>query len=97
MKTVSRNKFLLCFRPVVDVDDLVLNSKSGVDHSKKQALRYVGMEKKENMKNSASSSLLLDSGCSTSSSENSVILHSPKKRFSRVIKAVLFETIMVSS
>lgn len=103
MKNVSRNKFLLCFKPVVDMDQLVLNhSKVGVlDHSTDKSLKHLSREKKErdHMKRLVpNSSLLSDDNdtCSAviSSSENSLILHSSKKNLSRVIKAVFFETIL---
>ncbi|CAK7349978.1 unnamed protein product [Dovyalis caffra] len=101
MKNVSRNKFLLCFKPVVDMDQLLLDhSKVGlVDRSKNQTLKHLGREKKEDMKRLVSNSSLLShdkNRCSTifSSPESSLILQSPKKNLSRVIKAVFFETIM---
>jgi hypothetical protein len=106
MKNVSRNKFLLCFKPVVDMDQLVLNhSKVGVvDHSTDKSLKHLSREKKErdHMKRLVPNSSLLSEDndtCSAiiSSSENSLILHSSKKNLSRVIKAVFFETILVSS
>ncbi|KAL9342683.1 hypothetical protein Peur_066008 [Populus x canadensis] len=103
MKNVSRNKFLLCFKPVVDMDQLVLNhSKVGVvDHSTDKSLKHLSREKKErdHMKRLVPNSSLLSEDndtCSAiiSSSENSLILHSSKKNLSRVIKAVFFETIL---
>lgn len=105
MKNVSRNKLLLCFKPVVNVDQLLLLDHSivgVVDHSNNQALKILGRRKKEDVKRLVSNSSFLSDDnrrCSTiiSSSKNSLILHPPKKNFSRVIKAVFFETILVSS
>jgi len=103
MKNVSRNKSLLCFKPVVNVDQLLLDhSKVGVvDHSNIQALKLLGRRKKEDMKRLVSNSSFLSDDnrrCSAiiSSSKNSLILH-PPKNFSRIIKAVFFGTILVSS
>ncbi|KAJ6704381.1 hypothetical protein OIU85_030214 [Salix viminalis] len=73
-----------------------------LDHSKRWCcLKHLGRGKKEDMKRLVSNSSLLSddnsSSCSTtiSSSKNSLIRRSPKKNFSRVIKAVFFETIML--
>ncbi|XVF01879.1 hypothetical protein REPUB_Repub04eG0126600 [Reevesia pubescens] len=91
MKNVSRNKFLLCFRPVDVVDmDLMLEPKSVVgDRSHNhQALTYVGVKNKEDMKPSTTNS-------SVSDIENSVMIHRPgKKTFSQVVKAVVFEILL---
>ncbi|XP_058005387.1 uncharacterized protein LOC110632409 [Hevea brasiliensis] len=90
MKNVSRNKFFLCFRPVVDMDQQVLDSNAHVNHSKDQPLAYAGVENKKNAKHLRSKSLILDYGSSTSF-ENSLIFGSPRKTFfSRSIKAVFF-------
>ncbi|KAJ1394474.1 hypothetical protein SESBI_34176 [Sesbania bispinosa] len=62
MKNVSKNKFLTCFRPVVDIDAM-LDSGAAVDRSDKQ---------------------------------NRVVRQPPKRTFSKVIKAVVFETILNS-
>ncbi|KAJ6379163.1 hypothetical protein OIU76_015889 [Salix suchowensis] len=88
MKNVSRNKFLLCFKPVVDMDQLVLDrSKVGVgDHSARQAVKHLAREKKkmDHMKRLVpNSSLLSDDNYDTemiSSSENSLVLHSSKEK-----------------
>ncbi|KAF9670882.1 hypothetical protein SADUNF_Sadunf13G0115300 [Salix dunnii] len=97
MKNVSRNKFLLCFKPVVDMDQLVLDhSKVGVgDHPTRQAAKHLAREKKKRERLVPDSSLLSDDNYDTemiSSSENSFVLHSSKKNLSRVIKTVFFET-----
>ncbi|KAG2717165.1 hypothetical protein I3760_03G160600 [Carya illinoinensis] len=49
MKNVSRNRFLLCFRPVVDME-VVLESKGVVDRSGSQGFPYMSVENKEGIK-----------------------------------------------
>ena len=73
MKRVSRNRFLLCFRPVVDMEG-VLQAESLVDSSASQGLPFISVENKEETK----------------------VSMSPKRTFSRVVKAVMFGTILVS-
>ncbi|KAB2042386.1 hypothetical protein ES319_D02G212700v1 [Gossypium barbadense] len=94
MKNVSRNKFLLCFRPVVDMD-LMLDPKAVVvDPSQnRRALTYLTVKNKADiMKPSATQS---SSSSSVSDTENSIMVHRPgKKRFSHVIKAVVFEILL---
>ncbi|KDP44607.1 hypothetical protein JCGZ_19749 [Jatropha curcas] len=90
MKNVSRNKFLLCFRPV---DEVMLDSESAVKRSQNpSSLTIVGIKsRKGEMKKPRSKS----SSSSTTSADNSLILHPPRKTsFSRAIKAVLFEIIL---
>ncbi|XVE66273.1 hypothetical protein DITRI_Ditri08aG0067400 [Diplodiscus trichospermus] len=90
MKNVSRNKFLVCFRPVVDME-LMLESKNVVvDRSQNHhASKYVGVKNKEDMKPSATKS-------SVSDRKNSITIHrSGKKTLSQMIKAVVFEIILV--
>ncbi|XVE92848.1 hypothetical protein REPUB_Repub01dG0138500 [Reevesia pubescens] len=89
MKNVSGTKFLLCFRPVVDMD-LMLESKAVVvDGSQNhQALTHVGVKNKEDMKPSTTKS-------SVSDKENTITIHRPgKKTVSQVIKAVVFEILL---
>lgn len=74
MKNVSRNKFLLCFRPVVDMD-IMLESKGVLDGSASQGLQYVSVENKEETKETKA-------------------LMTPKRSFSRLVKAVMFDTIL---
>ncbi|KAL0001807.1 hypothetical protein SO802_015588 [Lithocarpus litseifolius] len=71
MKSVSRNRFLLCFRPVVDMEG-VLQAKSLVDSSASQGLPFFSVENKDETK----------------------VSMSPKRTFSRVVKAVMFGTIL---
>lgn len=73
MKSVSRNRFLLCFRPVVDMEG-VLQAESLVDSSASQGLPFISEENKEEKK----------------------VSMSLKRTFSRVVKAVMFGTILVS-
>ena len=73
MKSVSRNGFLLCFRPVVDMEG-VLQAESLVDSSASQGLPFISEENKEEKK----------------------VSMSLKRTFSRVVKAVMFGTILVS-
>ncbi|KAF9661829.1 hypothetical protein SADUNF_Sadunf19G0109500 [Salix dunnii] len=70
-----------------------------LDHSNNKALKHLGRGKKEDMKRLVkNSSLPSEDNCSCStiisSSKNSLILRSPRKNFSRVIRADFFETIM---
>ncbi|KAK6241609.1 hypothetical protein SCA6_006998 [Theobroma cacao] len=89
MKNVSRNKFLLCFRPVVDMDVMLESKAVVVDRSQNQASTYVGVKNKEDIKPSMTKS-------SVSDTENSIVILRPgKKTFSQVIKAVVFEIILV--
>ncbi|KAL4272534.1 hypothetical protein GQ457_13G006500 [Hibiscus cannabinus] len=90
MKNIARNKLLLCFRPVVDMD-LMLESKAAAavvnrPRNPYHALRYVdvGVETNEDSK--------LSSTTPNSDTRNSIMIR--KKAFSQVIKAVLFETIL---
>ncbi|XWS54269.1 hypothetical protein CRYUN_Cryun10bG0076300 [Craigia yunnanensis] len=90
MRNITRNKFLLCFRPVVDMD-LMLESKAAVDDRSQnhQALTYVGVKNKEDMKPSTAKS-------SVSDTQNSIMINRPgKKIFCQVIKAVVFKIILV--
>ncbi|XP_022749078.1 uncharacterized protein LOC111298616 [Durio zibethinus] len=89
MKNVPRNKFLLCFRPVADMDLMLESNALVVDRSQNhQALTYVGVNKKEDMKPSATQS-------SVSDTKDSIRIHRPgKKTFSQVIKAVVFEIVL---
>ncbi|XVF66922.1 hypothetical protein PTKIN_Ptkin10aG0079000 [Pterospermum kingtungense] len=89
MKNASRNKLLLCFRPVVDMD-LMLESKAvSVDRCQNhQALRHLGVQNKEDMKPSTSMS-------SVSETKTSIMIRRNGKRtFSQVIKAVVCEIIL---
>lgn len=73
MKSVSRNRFLLCFRPVVDMEG-VLQAKSLVDSSASQGLPFISVENKEERRFQCLRS----------------------EPFSRVVKAVMLGTILVS-
>ncbi|XP_022764002.1 uncharacterized protein LOC111309255 [Durio zibethinus] len=86
MKNATGNNFLLCFRPVVDMDLMLESKPVVVDRSQNhQALTYFGFKNKDDMKPSTPNS-------SVSNTENSIMIHrSGKKTFSQVIKAVVFE------
>jgi len=82
MRSFSKNKFL-CFRPVVDID-CMLNSEVAPHRSSPiHFSRHPTSEKQQMVKNSQ---------------PKSVYFHhvSPKRTISRVIKAVFYETILVS-
>ncbi|KAK1567161.1 hypothetical protein Q3G72_008800 [Acer saccharum] len=83
----NSNKFLVCFKPVVDMDQLVLESKSSVaiDHHGSKSQRRLPFNRinpenrSENVKKS----------------EKSMMVRCPSNRtLSKVIKAILFETIL---
>ncbi|CAL0303927.1 unnamed protein product [Lupinus luteus] len=78
MRNVSRNKFLLCFRPVVDIDDM-LESK---------------VENKHEMKKSSNTRSQFFDQVPTKISESWIMQHPPKRTISRVIKAVLSQTML---
>ncbi|KAE9593041.1 hypothetical protein Lalb_Chr19g0135561 [Lupinus albus] len=80
MRNVSRSKFLLCFRPVVDIDD-VLKSKDVNKHE---------------MKKSSDTKSEFFHQTSTNISESWIMQHPPKRTLSQVIKAVVFQTMLVS-
>lgn len=87
MKNVPKPKpkFLHCFRPVVDMD-MVLESK---------AVRIVEKKENKNENSLSTKTMSLDRGC-TVKSENTKMPPRPNRTFSRAIKAVVFETILVS-
>uniref|UniRef100_A0A2P2J137 Uncharacterized protein n=1 Tax=Rhizophora mucronata TaxID=61149 RepID=A0A2P2J137_RHIMU len=88
MKNASRNKFLLCFKPVVDMDQLVLEPKGDIVRSKNQALECASMDRKEIFRRSMSNSSLSD----FSTTNSGLILQSAKKNISQVIiEAVWFQ------
>ncbi|KAK7404947.1 hypothetical protein VNO78_06017 [Psophocarpus tetragonolobus] len=82
MRSFSKNKFLLCFRPVVDIDCML---ESQVAPHRSSTCRFPRLpsssDKHDVVKNSEA---------------KSVYFHqfSPKRRISRVIKAVFYETIL---
>ncbi|KAI4322601.1 hypothetical protein L6164_022278 [Bauhinia variegata] len=92
MRNVSKNKILLCFRPVVDID-VMLDSKPAVDLPRSRRFAGFHLEEKDSTKVSETKSMVLDKG-SLKFSENSIANSSPKRTLSRVIKAVVFEKIM---
>ncbi|TXG55282.1 hypothetical protein EZV62_020538 [Acer yangbiense] len=83
----NSNRFLVCFKPVVDMDQLVLESKSSVviDHHGSKSQRRLPF----NCINPENSSE------NVKKSEKSMMVRCPSNRtLSKVIKAVLFETIL---
>ncbi|WJX73931.1 hypothetical protein P8452_57653 [Trifolium repens] len=84
MKNVSRNKFLTCFRPTVDFDSM-LESESVIDPSINR--------RKHERQNSTSNSMFLDQNCSKLI-QDQVVGHPPKQTLAKVIKAVVFQTIL---
>ncbi|XP_062028672.1 uncharacterized protein LOC133744605 [Rosa rugosa] len=112
MKNGSRSKFLLCFRPVVDME-MVVESKGVVvdrptrrsrtkpiENTKVEKTKVVEVkeeEEEEEVKVQAplTKTMSLDRECSMISSQSSKMPRSRHNRtFSRVIKAVVFETIL---
>ncbi|KAM7277065.1 hypothetical protein ACFE04_018931 [Oxalis oulophora] len=78
MKNDSRNKFFLCFRPLVD-ENFLFDPKD-LDHHEK---------KKKKKKKSKNKDAIIKSS-SPSSSEN----NKDTRKFGKVVKAILFETIL---
>ncbi|OAY35261.1 uncharacterized protein LOC110627544 [Manihot esculenta] len=91
MKDVSKNKFMLCFRPVVNVDEVVPGSKADDKCSNDQPLACVGVDKGKNVKEHLkSNSLILDYRFSKCSG-NSLIIHSARKTsFFQSFKSIFF-------
>ncbi|TYJ47819.1 hypothetical protein E1A91_A01G017500v1 [Gossypium mustelinum] len=90
MKNLSRNKFLLCFRPVVDMDIMRLEPKPAAAVVNRPAFTCVaGVQSKEDFSKPSTAN------SSVSDEENSIDVHSGgKKTLSKVIKAVVFETVL---
>ncbi|WJX69152.1 hypothetical protein P8452_53437 [Trifolium repens] len=84
MKNTSKNKFLTCFRPAVDFDSM-LESESVIDPSIPR--------RKHERQNSTTNSMFLDQNCSKLI-QDQVVGHRPKQTLAKVIKAVLFQTIL---
>ncbi|CAJ1979018.1 unnamed protein product [Sphenostylis stenocarpa] len=81
MRSFTKNKFLLCFRPVVDIDCMLKSEVAPHRSSTTRFSRVPTSEKQQMVKNSE---------------PKSVYFHhvSPKRTISRVIKAVFYETIL---
>ncbi|KAH1120436.1 hypothetical protein J1N35_003596 [Gossypium stocksii] len=90
MKNLSRNKFLLCFRPVVDMDIMRLEPKPAAAVVNHPAFTCVaGAQSKEDFSKPSTAN------SSVSDEEKSIAVHSGgKKTLSKVIKAVVFETVL---
>ncbi|RDX60097.1 hypothetical protein CR513_61794, partial [Mucuna pruriens] len=81
MRSFSKNKFLLCFRPVVDID-VMLESKVAPHRSSTcRFSRIPTSDKHQMIKNSETKSLYFHHV-------------SPKRTISRVVKAVFFDTLL---
>ncbi|KAK7257491.1 hypothetical protein RIF29_31510 [Crotalaria pallida] len=78
MRNVSRSKFLVCFRPVVDIDDM-LESRVVNKHEKKK---------------SSDTKSLFFKQVPSKISESWIMQEPPKRTLSRVIKAVVFQTML---
>lgn len=88
---------MLCFRPVVNVDEVVPGSKADDKCSNDQPLACVGVDKGKNVKeNLKSNSLILDYRFSKCSG-NSLIIHSARKTsFFQSFKSIFFLYSLVS-
>ncbi|AES67326.1 hypothetical protein MtrunA17_Chr2g0323311 [Medicago truncatula] len=84
MKSVSKNKFLTCFRPVIDLDDMLESETVPAPSTSRR---------KHATQNSATNSMSLDQN-SPKSIQNQVAGHPPKQTLSKVIKAVMFQIIL---
>ncbi|XP_061362346.1 uncharacterized protein LOC133306085 [Gastrolobium bilobum] len=74
MKNASKNKFLNCFRPVVDIDAM-LESRAVVDHSDSRKTMFSDQECQK-------------------ITQNWVEPQRPKRTLAKVIKVVVFETLL---
>jgi len=86
MRSVSKNKFLTCFRPVIDLDDMLESETVTAPSTSRRKLAT---------QNSATNSIFPDQN-SPKSIQNQVAGHPPKQTLSKVIKAVVFQIILVS-
>lgn len=91
MKNVSKNKFLTCFRPVVDIDD-ILDSEAVSDH-RSSTCKHIADDHETT--NSSTKSKYLSEKCSKLT-QDQVVRQAPKNTLAKVIKVVVFETILVS-
>lgn len=103
MKNASRSKFLLCFRPVVDMEmdmkGVVVDRSTRRTRSKSiENTKVEELEEEVNVKPPLTKTMSLDRECSMISSQSSKRPRSRHSRtFSRAIRAVVFETILVSN
>ncbi|KAJ1376715.1 hypothetical protein SESBI_49650 [Sesbania bispinosa] len=93
MRTFSKNKFLLCFRPVVDIDTM-LDSKALANHSASCRFPCKPVSEKHEMMKSSENKHVFFSQGSAKFSESWIMQHPPKRTICKVIKAVVFETIL---
>ncbi|KAL5082106.1 hypothetical protein RYX36_010527 [Vicia faba] len=76
MKSVSKNKFLTCFRPV-DFDTML-------DESEDVNITYPSTNRRKHETQNPASSLI----------QNQAVDHPPKQTLAKVIKAMVFQTIL---
>jgi hypothetical protein len=84
MKNASRNKFLLCFRPVVDNMEAVIEPEG------------VGVGVGDSGGDRPAVIQVLSCISVVGNKEETKKMLTPKRNLSRVIKAVMFETLLVS-
>ncbi|ESW21914.1 hypothetical protein PHAVU_005G110200 [Phaseolus vulgaris] len=89
MKNASKKKFLTCFRPVDDTDPM-LQPRAVVDRSSSRRLACTPVADKHDTRNSATKSTFSEQELP----QNLVVPHPPKPSFSKVIKAMLIETVL---
>ncbi|XP_029128839.1 uncharacterized protein LOC114916392 [Cajanus cajan] len=87
----KNNRFLTCFRPVVDIDSM-LESRAVADRTSSQRFTCIPVSYKHDTKNSPTKPTFSDQDMP----QSSVVLlpHPPKRTFSKVIKAVVFQTVL---
>ncbi|KAL2331771.1 hypothetical protein Fmac_019352 [Flemingia macrophylla] len=93
MKNTSKNnRFLTCFRPVVDIDAILEPGATVADRTSSQRFACIPVADKHDTKNSVTKATFSDQDLA----RNSVVLVPPpsKRTFSKVIKAVVFETLL---
>ncbi|KAG4961044.1 hypothetical protein AAZX31_13G285800 [Glycine max] len=88
MRNVSKNRFLTCFRPVVDIDDMLEPKAAVVDDSASCRFACIPVADKHDAKNSTTKATLSDQDMLA---QNWIVVPRPQKRtFSKIIKADLF-------
>ncbi|XP_010277887.1 PREDICTED: uncharacterized protein LOC104612235 [Nelumbo nucifera] len=94
MKATAKNKFLLCFRPAAMDDDAALKPDGGLQSSEGLAFAYISVTEKGDLMIPA----ILSPLCAKASAKEES-LDRPRRKianraFSRIVKAVLFETLL---
>ncbi|XP_061356777.1 uncharacterized protein LOC133301169 [Gastrolobium bilobum] len=93
MRSFSKNKFLFCFRPVVDIDTM-LESKVATHTSTNRGFPCIPVSDKHEMMKISPSKSVFSHRLSPKFSYSSIMQHPPKRTICRVIKAVVFDTIL---